>query len=158
MNREKASKLMHKNYYLVNEKSGEKITVYPPMIPGINAQKNDKKKNDAGEWIRRFDIIDANGIKQFDGQAHIVLTHLPKMAPTVVINGEKWTIRAITKEPASTKKLTAPVAIKKDEEAATIAAAPVVKAKPMLERAKEDIMRKHAKVENHAALGKMLAK
>jgi hypothetical protein len=101
----KASKLMYKPYYLANEKTGERITVRPPKLPGINGEPKDKKKNEKGEWIRRFDILDTNGVKQFEGQTFIVMTHMPRAVPFIMINDEKWSVQPIGKEPTATKKV-----------------------------------------------------
>ncbi len=102
----KASKLMFKPYHLVNEKTGEKITVHPPRLPGVNGDPQDKKKTPEGEWIRKFDIVDMHGVQAFQGQTFIIMNHMPKMVPSIVVNGERWTIRVIEKEPkVKTKKV-----------------------------------------------------
>lgn len=92
----KAKKLMQKNYNLVNVKTGEKIVVHPPGLPGVNADGKNPK-NAAKRWIRMFTIVDANGVAAFAGQSTIELTHAPKELPSVEINGETWNVVSMEK-------------------------------------------------------------
>jgi hypothetical protein len=100
--RKKAFKIRQKNYHLVNETTGERVTVFPPVWPGLTGDQADaKKKNEAGEWIRLFKVVDSNGVKHFDGMSTVVLTHAPKAAPYVMIDGQRWVSEAIAKEPVA---------------------------------------------------------
>jgi hypothetical protein len=107
-----SAKLMFKPHYLVNEATGQKLTVHPPRLPGANSEKGEKWKNEKGEWIRNFSILDHNGTTAFAGQTHILMTHAPGAWPSIVVNGERWTVRRIEKEPVSARKVAAPAEVK----------------------------------------------
>lgn len=89
----KAKKLMQKNYNLVNTVTGETLVIHPPSMPGADADGKNPKKD--GKWIRRFNIVDGNGVAAFAGQSTIVLTHAPKVYPVLEQNGQTWEVRAI---------------------------------------------------------------
>jgi hypothetical protein len=105
--RVKAKKLMQKNYNLVNTVTGEKIVVHPPTQPGAEADGKNPKKD--GKWIRRFNIIDGNGVAAFAGQSTIVMSHAPKFFPTVEVNGQTWELQVIEKEAAPAEATAATV-------------------------------------------------
>lgn len=86
-------KIMQKNYHLVSQKTGEKVVVHPPRLPGLKKDFVDPK-NEKGEWIRVFDIVEGSG-KQFRRGKEIVLYHAPGETPYCMIGNEKWEIEPI---------------------------------------------------------------
>lgn len=86
-------KIMQKNYHLVNQKTGEKVVVHPPRLPGLKQDFVDPK-NEKGEWIRVFNIVEGAG-RQFRRGKDIVLYHAPGETPYCMIGNEKWEIEPI---------------------------------------------------------------
>lgn len=86
-------KIMQKNYHLVNQKTGEKVVVHPPRLPGLKQDFVDPK-NEKGEWIRVFSIVEGAG-RQFRRGKDVVLYHAPGETPYCMIGNEKWEIEPI---------------------------------------------------------------
>jgi len=90
---EPAMKVMQKNYHLVNQKTGDKVVVHPPRLPGLNKDfMNPKTEHD--DWIRVFTVIEGSG-KNFRKGKEIVLFHAPGEAPHCRIDNELWIIQVI---------------------------------------------------------------
>jgi hypothetical protein len=165
MSKIKAFKIRKKDYHLTNEKTGEKLTVFPPAWPGANADRTNPK-NEAGEWVRRYDIKDRNGIAlaEFAGDT-VILTHTPKAAPSIVINSERWITRAIEVEAVATTPVDASTTVAGDATAPTAKPKKAAKSKSkskLMETVEADVKSaatsapKRAHVKSHKATRKAI--
>lgn len=89
----KSKRLRQKNYFLVNSKTGEAVVVHPPSLPGVNADGHNPKEN--GKWIRKFQVVDANGVAKFKKMKEIILLNTPSRLPSVKLDGERWSVKVI---------------------------------------------------------------
>jgi hypothetical protein len=85
----KPMKILQRKYSLVNVLTREKLTVFPPRVPGINKDFNNPKDSD-GQWIRVFKVVEGPRTGE-----EIVLRHLPGEAPSCVIDGIPWVLEAL---------------------------------------------------------------
>jgi len=91
----KRQRVMQKEYYLVNLRTGERLIVKAPRGPGINEDWQNPM-NEKGEYIRIFRIINFNNIKVFTRPA-IAMFHMPGTLPrtTDSVNGDIWAVQEI---------------------------------------------------------------
>lgn len=105
-NLKKNMKIRRKDYLLRNLKTDESIVVSPPrsMRPGLNADGIDPRDT-KGQWIRRFDIAEAKGVKTFNYKKQVMLVHLPGVKPHHRdARGRVWELEPIAGTASKNKK------------------------------------------------------
>lgn len=89
-----AQKLMKKNYRLVNTVTKAEVLVFPPNLPGANADGVAPKTKE-GQWIRQFTVVDAQGQAGFTVGQKVVLYGKSKSLPSGDIDGVKYQIMEV---------------------------------------------------------------